>query len=33
MNDPPEAWLRFGLLGSNGHVHAEALKRLEGVQL
>src|SRR5215469_15042968 len=29
----PEAWQRFGLLGSNGHVHAEALKRLEGVQL
>lgn len=29
----PGAWQRFGLLGSNGHVHAEALKRLEGVQL
>ena len=29
----PEAWQRFGLLGSNGLVHAEALKRLEGVQL
>jgi 3'(2'), 5'-bisphosphate nucleotidase len=29
----PEAWQRFGLLGSNGHVHAAALKRLEGVQL
>jgi 3'(2'), 5'-bisphosphate nucleotidase len=29
----PEAWQRFGLLGSNGHVHAEALKRLEGVRL
>jgi 3'(2'), 5'-bisphosphate nucleotidase len=29
----PEAWQRFGLLGSNGHVHMEALKRLEGVQL
>ena len=29
----PEAWQRFGLLGSNGHVHAEALKRLEGIQL
>ncbi len=29
----PEAWQRFGLLGSNGHVHAAALQRLEGVQL
>jgi 3'(2'), 5'-bisphosphate nucleotidase len=29
----PEAWQRFGLLASNGHVHAEALKRLENVQL
>ncbi len=29
----PEAWQRFGLLGSNGHVHAAALKRLEDVQL
>jgi 3'(2'), 5'-bisphosphate nucleotidase len=29
----PEAWQRFGLLGSNGQVHAEALKRLEAVQL
>jgi 3'(2'), 5'-bisphosphate nucleotidase len=29
----PEAWQRYGLLGSNGHVHAAALKRLEGVQL
>ncbi len=29
----PEAWQRFGLLGSNGYIHAEALKRLEGVQL
>jgi 3'(2'), 5'-bisphosphate nucleotidase len=29
----PEAWQRFGLLGSNGNVHAEALKRLESVQL
>jgi 3'(2'), 5'-bisphosphate nucleotidase len=29
----PEAWQRFGLLGSNGHVHAVALERLEGVQL
>lgn len=29
----PEAWQRFGLLGSNGRVHAEALKRLEDVQL
>ncbi|MHB1426429.1 MAG: 3'(2'),5'-bisphosphate nucleotidase CysQ family protein [Gemmataceae bacterium] len=29
----PEAWQRFGLLGSNGHVHAAALERLEGVQL
>ncbi|HEY7424216.1 MAG TPA: 3'(2'),5'-bisphosphate nucleotidase CysQ [Gemmataceae bacterium] len=29
----PEAWQRFGLLGSNGLVHAEALKRLEDVQL
>ncbi len=29
----PEAWQRFGLLGSNGRVHAEALKRLEGLQL
>jgi 3'(2'), 5'-bisphosphate nucleotidase len=29
----PEAWQRFGLLGSNGHVHAEALKRLEGIHL
>ncbi len=29
----PEAWQRFGLLGSNGHVQAEALQRLEGVQL
>jgi 3'(2'), 5'-bisphosphate nucleotidase len=29
----PEAWQRFGLLGSNGHVHAEALKRLQGIQL
>jgi 3'(2'), 5'-bisphosphate nucleotidase len=29
----PEAWQRFGLLGSNGRVHAEALKRLQGVQL
>jgi len=29
----PGAWQRFGLLGSNGRVHAEALKRLEGVQL
>ncbi|HEY7330922.1 MAG TPA: inositol monophosphatase family protein [Gemmataceae bacterium] len=28
-----EAWQRFGLLGSNGHVHAEALKRLESVKL
>jgi 3'(2'), 5'-bisphosphate nucleotidase len=29
----PEAWQRFGLLGSNGHIHAEALKRLEHIQL
>jgi 3'(2'), 5'-bisphosphate nucleotidase len=29
----PEAWQRFGLLGSNGHVHAEALQRLESVKL
>ncbi|HWG43940.1 MAG TPA: 3'(2'),5'-bisphosphate nucleotidase CysQ [Gemmataceae bacterium] len=29
----PEAWQRFGLLGSNGHVHAAALKRLEAIQL
>jgi 3'(2'), 5'-bisphosphate nucleotidase len=29
----PEAWQRYGLLGSNGHVHAAALKRLEGIQL
>ncbi|HTU92597.1 MAG TPA: 3'(2'),5'-bisphosphate nucleotidase CysQ [Gemmataceae bacterium] len=29
----PGAWQRFGLLGSNGYVHAEALKRLEDVQL
>ncbi len=29
----PEAWQRCGLLGSNGIVHAEALKRLEHVQL
>lgn len=29
----PEAWQKFGLLGSNGLVHAEALKRLEGVPL
>jgi 3'(2'), 5'-bisphosphate nucleotidase len=29
----PGAWQRFGLLGSNGHIHAEALKRLQGVQL
>jgi 3'(2'), 5'-bisphosphate nucleotidase len=29
----PDAWQRFGLVGSNGRVHAEALKRLEGVQL
>lgn len=29
----PDAWQRFGLLGSNGHVHAVALQRLEGVQL
>jgi 3'(2'), 5'-bisphosphate nucleotidase len=29
----PEAWQRFGLLGSNGHVHAEALERLRDVQL
>jgi 3'(2'), 5'-bisphosphate nucleotidase len=29
----PEAWQRSGLLGSNGRVHAEALKRLERVQL
>jgi 3'(2'), 5'-bisphosphate nucleotidase len=29
----PEAWQRFGLLGSNGRVHEEALKRLEGLHL
>jgi 3'(2'), 5'-bisphosphate nucleotidase len=29
----PEAWQRFGLLGSNGHIHAAALERLESVQL
>jgi 3'(2'), 5'-bisphosphate nucleotidase len=29
----PEAWQRYGLLGSNGHVHAAALKRLQDVQL
>ncbi len=29
----PEAWQRSGLLGSNGHVHAAALKRLAGIQL
>jgi 3'(2'), 5'-bisphosphate nucleotidase len=29
----PEAWQRFGLLGSNGHVHTQALQRLESVQL
>jgi 3'(2'), 5'-bisphosphate nucleotidase len=29
----PEAWQRFGLLGSNGHIHAEALNRLEGIPL
>jgi 3'(2'), 5'-bisphosphate nucleotidase len=29
----PEAWQRSGLLGSNGQVHAQALQRLEGVQL
>lgn len=28
-----EAWQRFGLLGSNGHVHVESLKRLEDVKL
>jgi 3'(2'), 5'-bisphosphate nucleotidase len=27
------AWQRFGLLGSNGRVHDEALRRLEGVRL
>jgi 3'(2'), 5'-bisphosphate nucleotidase len=29
----PEAWQRFGLLGSNGHVHAEALARLKDIKL
>ncbi|MGH7174351.1 MAG: 3'(2'),5'-bisphosphate nucleotidase CysQ family protein [Gemmataceae bacterium] len=29
----PGAWQRFGLLGSNGHIHTEALKCLEGLQL
>jgi 3'(2'), 5'-bisphosphate nucleotidase len=29
----PEAWQRFGLLASNGHVHAAALERLRDVQL
>jgi 3'(2'), 5'-bisphosphate nucleotidase len=29
----PEAWQRYGLLGSNGHVHAAALERLKDVQL
>jgi 3'(2'), 5'-bisphosphate nucleotidase len=29
----PDAWQRCGLLGSNGLVHEQALKRLEGVQL
>jgi 3'(2'), 5'-bisphosphate nucleotidase len=29
----PEAWQRFGLLASNGHVHATALERLRDVQL
>jgi 3'(2'), 5'-bisphosphate nucleotidase len=29
----PEAWQRFGLLGSNGRVHTEALGRLKDVQL
>jgi 3'(2'), 5'-bisphosphate nucleotidase len=29
----PDAWQRSGLLGSNGHVHAAALQRLEGYKL
>jgi 3'(2'), 5'-bisphosphate nucleotidase len=29
----PGAWQRFGLLGSNGRIHAEALARLKDVQL
>ncbi|HTU19618.1 MAG TPA: 3'(2'),5'-bisphosphate nucleotidase CysQ [Gemmataceae bacterium] len=29
----PGAWQRFGLLGSNGRVHSEALQRLNDVQL
>jgi 3'(2'), 5'-bisphosphate nucleotidase len=29
----PDAWQRFGLLGSNGQVHAAALERLNDVKL